>query len=402
MRNRFESYVHGQYTPQFVPTPFDTNFAIQALGAHQTYYDNLMKALDSSNQPFNYLKPNGFDMGDVEEATAFKNKRDQQIKQIAAEAATSTNLSELSRKIHSLANDPEYEKTKAKFEHRYAQDQQFRENLEKNYGKDPYYNHYQNWYNQNRYTKLDGENYSLNSPLAAQTPETDKLVKTWTDMIKANKFPIGNGQFLGTTGNGQYFISGQESVEQVTPERAQNIITNGLLGDPTVKNWLGVMNQTGRGKEAEDMLMSQIAAGTNASAYTKKDVDYKHYQNDLSNYATKKRMDEETPHQTNPWTTFNSQSIPPLSVNPNGQIKVNEELLKNDPAYKALSEKVNNSKMKLAVKEPSDKDIENHHKNVEEMAKYVKETYTKGLEEIEQKYPNLSPCLLYTSDAADE
>jgi hypothetical protein len=338
LRNRFENYISNGYTQQFTPTPLDANMAFNTINARQAYYDNIQKALATANPQLDYLTPNQYDQGDMMIANQLHAERQQGINEIADQIAKTDNLTEAARNISKFANDPEYNKKVQGLQNRKLQDQQNRKMLQDTYGKDPFYNQYLSNYERSRYSEFSPTS-SLNSPIGALTPDLDKKIKTIADMMESNSFTTADGSMIGTTGDGQFYVTRKGKKEYISQQEAFNEMSAFVLGDPEVGNWYNTLLQTGYKKEDLDaMLTSKIGGAASAKAFTKTESEIGYMEDGFARDANKKKLDTPSEPVFNPWGSFNSQSRQLANIDENGNIVPNWNSIYEEPEFKQIQE----------------------------------------------------------------
>jgi hypothetical protein len=335
-RNRFENYISNQYTSQFTPTPIDANMGLNVINARQGYYDNVMKAIDQLNPDLQYIAPNQFDQGDLPIANELFQSRAQEQQSLIDDILKTDNLNDAARRVSKLANDPTYKQKAEALKMRKLQYDQNRKMLEDQYGKDAYFNDYLTYYEQNRLTPFDVTNYGLNSAIGAQTPDASKLAKDWASILEYDEIPLGNGSFIGKTGDsGEYYISVDGKRQTLSPEKVASTLTNGMLGDPTVQNWLSTMNRIGQGEKAFKMIESQINAVVAGKSFNRTQLSYDQKQNDEYLLRLKNSLENpenpKSPEQTD--SLYNITDFANLDTFEAGFEDVEKALKEGDKTY---------------------------------------------------------------------
>lgn len=380
-RNRFENYIGNQYQSQFTPTPLDANLAFNTINARQGYYDNIQAALAKSNPQLDYLAPNQFDQGDMQPAYELMNERAKQIESITGDIYKTDNLTDAARKIAALQNDPNYNQKVQALRNRKLQDEQYRKTLQDNYGKDPFFNQYLSNYEKSRYSEFSPTS-SLNSPIGALTPDSSKLLKDITSMMESDSWQTADGSMVGKSADGQFYITRKGKTERIDYKQAMQEASAFVYGDPTVQNWLSVMDRMGINGKA--MLDSQIMGAASAKAFNKSESEIGYIEDGFARDANKKKIDTPTESVLNPWGAFDSNSVAPLMVDSNGEIVVNIE----DPEYQRLKKEA--SIVRARGNSPSSKAIQAEIKAQQEFNNYSRNKYQEEIAKIKEQYPGMS------------
>lgn len=382
-RNRFENYIGNQYQSQFTPTPIDANMAFNVINARQGYYDNIMKSIDMLNPDLEYIAPNQFDQGDLPIANQLYQQRAQEQQKLIDDILKTDNLNDAARRVSKLASDPTYKQTAEALKMRKLQYNQGRKMLEDSYGKDPFYNQYVRWFEQNRLTPFDVTNYGINSAVGAPTPDFDQSLKTISDIMKADKWQTADGSMVERTSDGQYFKTVRGTRERISYEEAYDHAKGWVLADPATRNWVSTLNKIGLDGEA--MLEQKFKSFAGAKSYDEMTQEV--------GYISNKQWDEDsalrqknnnTEYDYRPAYNFESNEVPPLTIK-NGQVVVNEEALVNDPTYQQLKKDVQN-----ALQDRGEGAGARKNAVSQKLQDYVSTTYKKGLADIEARFPNMS------------
>lgn len=344
-RNRFENYISSRYESQFTPTPLDPNFMFNVQNARQEYFDKLQAGLLASNPQINFLRPNDFDMGHLQEANQYRQDINSRISKIS-DMMKKDDLTGATTELLGLKTDPNLLQKKQQLEYSFEQDKQFREYVDKNI-KDPYYKSIAlSNYEQNRLKdKPFSIGMSLNSPIIADKYDYQEAINKVLTHMEANGIPLGNGKVASKVvdENGRYiyqYVTEDGKLKQLTTQEVYDALSGRLMNDPELKGHIASVELLGLDeKEALKKMMIAAAEGKSFSDMT---IDRNYISDQIGlGRAKGEIVDRREGFDYDPYT-INEYAYPSnnkdIGVDKNGNLIEHKLIL--DPTYDTASGKL--------------------------------------------------------------
>lgn len=297
MRNRFESYISNQYTPQFIATPLDANMMYNALKDRQGTYDQLSSSLANLTPKVNYIQPSDYDAGHIREyqdVQSFYQNEGSEISKMLQD----DDLSGAQSRMLAAVSNPDYRRKMQALESAYLEDKAQLEaisKLDNEYDKNIAYS----LYNQNRLKNkkfddyLSGNSSAINRAYLPEHFEHSDAIKEAAAMLHADGIPYGDGTLYAVKdaqGNDTFMYKTVEGeVESIDATKAYNGIFDYVINNPDFQKYYGFMQMAGLGDQYSESVNNQIKAAANLKAYRKETRNVSLHEN----WAMKKKYEED-------------------------------------------------------------------------------------------------------------
>jgi len=298
-RNRFETYRSNQYTPQFIPTPLDTNLLMKGLATSQQQWDTAMQTLASQQYPTEYFQGRYHTDRDVAKQVGdyYENATLDLTEQLGQTGDVSKAATDLIRLKKQFSTDPRV----SGLAYRKKLYEDFNEQLNEADVNDAEKELMREYFEQNLMTDFGDKGKALNRGVIYDTPDIAKKIKDAVSMLEhdggvmTQVDGLGRGQLyrhFDQYGNPTFkFVTATGTYENLDYGKALNAI-RGVVGyDPEVQSFLQGRETIGRPYTQElDAMLQSAAFG---KSFNRSDIDY-NFLDDPYGRSRQEDLDDDT------------------------------------------------------------------------------------------------------------